>query len=374
MSLVLVAIVMFCSAAFLPFLKKQPVPAAKPAKDQEEEDPLALPLPQTKTSSQLGTANSKFISKLNGKSAAAKPGASHAAGRTTLTPSKSSSTPGTTKLGAAAGFGAAHRTVAASKSLAGKAVPGKPVAGKGPAVGKPVPLTPAQAKAEAEKRRLKQLERLAALGALAPKDAPPELLAKYEQAKQQIAEIKRQQELEAKRKAADEQRRRQLEQRRQQQEQERQRLLQEKERMRTGKAGSAAARPSTPPAAAAAAGPGRGPSLAFGAGKPTSAGSKATGPSSQTAAGSFRVPAGSSNQRQQQQQQQKDPYAHLNPRVSKAPAWHCCSQSGACKHQHPTAVCTITTSRYTHQQASPCICCCSNVPSCLLAKENVKGV
>jgi len=260
-----------CStAAFLPFLKKKPLVAAP--KKEEEEDPLALPLPPPPkylTSSNKATA---FVSKLNtGK---AKPSSSKAAAGS--------------KNGRplpAAGNG---RPLLAAK--AAKTGPGQ---------------SPAAAKADAEARRLRQLERMVKLGSLATSDAPPELRQKVEEAKRKAEAIKKQKE-EAAQRQAEAERRRQL------REAQLQRLQLEKQKQQEAKQralhGSNAAIP-------------RPRSLAEAGGAQQQRGGP---PGKATAGAAARQAAGAGPQQQhfqqqsrpQQPQSNRDPYAHLPPKVS----------------------------------------------------------
>lgn len=324
------------SAAFLPFLKKKPLAAAPAPVKDDDEDPLAAPLsPAPQPSKLIGAAGTKFVSKLNGKPGPGKPGhAAAAAGvKRPTPPTKNSGIAGVNKqtpaksTAAAASRGLAARPAAGKPGAAGAAANKPGAAG----IAKPAALSPAQAKAEAERRRLKQLQRLAKVGLLA-RDAPPELRAKVEQAKQEAAAIQRQHELEAKRKVEMEQRRQQAIQQRQQQEQQRAAVLAEKQRLlaaKLGKAGAAGAagagslraagaRPSA--GAAAAAGPGRGPAgqsqRSGTAAAPAGVGSRGPGGTGSSAAGGRPAPPQHKQQHQQQQQQDKDPYAGLNPKVS----------------------------------------------------------
>jgi hypothetical protein len=323
-------IVLPCSsAAFLPFLKKKPL-APAPVKD-EDEDPLALPEPPAPKHSKLSrSAGTKFVSNLNGKPGPGKPGhgtaAAAASSRKLTQPPKATGIAGATKTTSAASL--KHGSTA-SKPGAGKpGAAGAAAAKPGPAsLAKRAALSPAQQKAEAERRRLKQLERQVKLGLLA-QDAPPEVKAKIEQAKREAAAIQRQQELEAKRKVEMEQRRQQALQQRQLQEQQRAAVLAEKQRLLAGKqgkpgglgAGSLAATGAKPGAGgAAAAGPGRGApgqqQRSGAAGAAAGLGSRGPAGLSSSAAGGQRQPTS-----QQKQQQEKDPYAGLNPKVSVADA------------------------------------------------------
>lgn len=126
-------------------MKKKPVPAATPAEDKEDEDPLALPIPPAPKASKLSntSASTKFVSKLNGKA-----GSGHAAGSRPTPPPKGTSIAGTRKLPANGASSGTTRKPGAAGTV------GKPAAAAGAA--KPV-LSAAEAKAEAERRRLRQL-------------------------------------------------------------------------------------------------------------------------------------------------------------------------------------------------------------------------
>lgn len=251
----------------MPFLKKKPLVVAP--KKEEEDDPLALPLPPPPkylTSSNKGTA---FVSKLNtGK---AKPSSSKkaAAGSKNGRPLP------------AAGMPAAK----AAKSGLGQ--------------------SPAAAKADAEARRLRQLERMVKLGSLATSDAPPELRQKVEEAKRKAEAIKKQKE-EAAQRQAEAERRRQL------REAQLQRLQLEKQKQQEAKMRALHGPNADIP---------RPRSLAEVGGAQQQRGAP---PGKAAAGAAARQAAGAGPQQQhfqqqsrpQQPQSNRDPYAHLPPKVS----------------------------------------------------------
>jgi hypothetical protein len=176
------------TAAFLPFLKKA-APPVRRDEDEDDHDPLALPLPPPKRS-RLGAAMGQFVARVNAASHTAPPDAD---GRQRVVDDTDDDG---MKGGSGKGVAASRRPHAPKLAQRGQQQQQSKVAALQTAA------AAAGVQAEAERRRVRQLQRLAKLGALVQDNAPEAARAKIQQACQQAAKIQQQQQQQRQQEAA----------------------------------------------------------------------------------------------------------------------------------------------------------------------------